>query len=721
MRTIQFKIVYLLFLTNLIFSINPPKSGKFPQGFWDKMDRQNIGKAYGDPGWVRKINNWKQSNNRDAQLEFRIPVLLGKYSDVSSTYFNAADYETLLFGDNETGSMREYYHEISYGNFSVDGDAGGWYNSSSTMQQAVDNTREYVSNVASLADGDFDYGLYDNDGPDNIPNSGDDDGYVDGIIVVYSGCGAEWSPGNDNLWPHVSSLGSYEYVTNDASANGGNIIVSSYAVCPELSGGGDCNTSLIRPMGVYAHEFGHIIGLPDLYDRDDSDGDSEGLGEWCLMASGSWLGVGGDTPGHMSAWCKSQMGWLEPTVLNQNTIGVEIREIESEPFAIKIWEDDYQHNRYFLIENRQAIGFDSEINGTGLMIYHIDESRGYGSSFYSGGPVNDDASHKMVDLEEADGANNLDNNENRGDSGDPFPGFSFNADFNNFTIPSSDNYNGEPTWIAVNNISESDTIMTADIAVRPTSGYSIVYDDGGISGYSYGYSDPNPTYAGVVFTPTLSGNLEQVDFGTPFGDLNYELLIYESFNGSSPENLLGTYTGYISESGWHSVDVDPIQVIEGVDFFVAIVFEGSTYASFDYSMINTGRSYLSPDGTNYYDDISYYGNLNIRSMINYGGLNTDNSSIVLKNYKLYSAFPNPFNPSTKIKYSLPIRGKVDLGIFDLRGRLVNNLVSSIQDPGLKTVEWNGKDDLGNSISSGVYFYKIESNNYVDSKKVIYIK
>ena len=97
------------------------------------------------------------------------------------------------------------------------------------------------------------------------------------------------------------------------------------------------------------------------------------------------------------------------------------------------------------------------------------------------------------------------------------------------------------------------------------------------------------------------------------------------------------------------------------------------------------------------------------------------SRIVLKNYKLYSAFPNPFNPSTKIQYSLPIRGKVDLRVFDLQGRLVNKLVSSIQDPGLKTVEWNGKDDLGNSISSGVYFYKIVSNNYVDSKKVIYIK
>ena len=87
---------------------------------------------------------------------------------MSSTYFNANDYET-LFGDNETGSMREYYHEISYEIFSVDGDARGWYNSSSTMQQAVDNTRECFKR-SIISRWRFDYGLYDNDGPD-IPNS----------------------------------------------------------------------------------------------------------------------------------------------------------------------------------------------------------------------------------------------------------------------------------------------------------------------------------------------------------------------------------------------------------------------------------------------------------------------------------------------------------------------------------------------------------------------
>ena len=715
------KIVAIYFMFNFLFSINPPNYGSFPEGFWEKMNDRGIGQEYGDPGWVKKIQEWKDSSERDTQLEFFIPVLLGKYSDVSSTYFSASDYENMLFDNNSTGTMREYYDEISYGNFSVNGDAGGWYNSSLTMQQAVDNAQQYVANVAALADGDFNYALYDNDGPDNVPNSGDDDGYVDGIIVVYSGCGAEWYPGNNNLWPHASSLGGYEYTTNDASANGGNIIVSSYAVCPELSGGGDCNTSEIRPMGVYAHEFGHIIGLPDLYDRDDSDGGSEGLGEWCLMASGSWLGNAGDTPAHMSAWCKNKLGWLDPTVLDHNTNGLEIPQVETNPYALKIWEDDYEYDRYFLIENRQAMGFDSDINGTGLMIYHIDESQSYGSSRWSGGPVNDDESHKMVDLEEGDGANDLDNNDNRGDSGDPYPGSSLNTNFNDTTNPNANNYNGQSTGISIENISDSDEIMTADIEIRPTAGYAIVYDDGGISGFSYGYSNPNPTYSGVVFTPTRSGMLEEIDFGTPFSELNFELMIYESFNGINPGTLLGTYTGYISEPGWHTVEVNPLEVVEGLEFFVVLVFEGSVYASFDYSLVYTGNSYLSPDGVNYYEDISYYGNLNIRSKISHDELKVGDDSVVLDNFFLYPAYPNPFNPVTTMNYKIPEDGLVQLTIYDMKGRVIRNLVNSKQNSGFKSVRWNGLNNSGLSVSAGIYMYQLSINNYNYTRKIVLLK
>ena len=182
----------------------------------------------------------------------------------------------------------------------------------------------------------------------------------------------------------MSSLGtSYQYTTNDASANGGYIIVNSYFVAPELAGGGDCYTDIIRPIGVYAHEFGHILGLPDLYDRDESNGSSEGIGNWCLMAGGSWNGWAGDTPAHMSAWCKQEMGWVDPTVLDMDQSGVDIPQTETNAFALKIWEDDYFWSRYFLVENRQQTGFDAGLPSNGLMIYHLDENRRWGSNLWS--------------------------------------------------------------------------------------------------------------------------------------------------------------------------------------------------------------------------------------------------------------------------------------------------------------------------------------------------
>ena len=169
-------IISAFLLINIVSAINPPQTGTFPDGFWEKMNQQDIGQSYGDPGWIDKISNHINDPSRDTQLEFFIPVLLGKYADVSTTYFNASDYDELLFGNNPTGSMKEYYNEISYGNFQIDGASGGWYQSSLTMNQAVDNARQYVAEIAALADPDFDYAQYDNDGPDNVPNSGDEDG-----------------------------------------------------------------------------------------------------------------------------------------------------------------------------------------------------------------------------------------------------------------------------------------------------------------------------------------------------------------------------------------------------------------------------------------------------------------------------------------------------------------------------------------------------------------
>ena len=94
-------IISAFLLINIVYCINQPQNGTFPDGIWEKMNQQDIGQNYGDPGWVDKISNIINDPSRDTQLEFFIPVLLGKYADVSTTYFNASDYDELLFGKPE--------------------------------------------------------------------------------------------------------------------------------------------------------------------------------------------------------------------------------------------------------------------------------------------------------------------------------------------------------------------------------------------------------------------------------------------------------------------------------------------------------------------------------------------------------------------------------------------------------------------------------------------
>ena len=707
------------FLLSSIYAINPSQNGVFPDSVLENFLRQEIGSVYGNNGWIKKIQKSIVENNRNTQLEFNLPVLLAKYSDVNDTYFSANDFQNLLFDNNPTGSMKDYYDEISYGNFTVDGVSRGWYQSSLTMVNAVENTKLFVSEIASFADDDFNYADFDNDGPDNIPNSGDDDGYVDGIMVVYSGCGAEWGEGNNNIWPHMSNLGSYEYVTNDIGANGNNIIVSSYAVSPELAGGGDCFNDIIRPIGVFAHEFGHILGLPDLYDR---SGNSEGLGDWCLMASGSWSGWAGDTPAHMSIWCKVQLGWVNPTILLQDEVDYIIPQINVNPFGIKIWEDDYNSSRYFLIENRQPFGFDSDINGNGLLIYHIDENQRYGPNRWSSGLVNDDSNHKLVDLEEADGLDNLDLYDNSGDNGDPYPGVTNNIIFDDYSYPNSNRYSGEATGISVSNITSSDLNMIADFKVRQQLGYAIFYDEMGISGWGWGYEEPQDSYGGVLFTSEESGFITEIDIGVRSAPVSLQLFIYDSFSENVAGNLILSKDVYIESSGWHSEQVDSLEIQSNSNFFVCVKINGSYAISYDNNGILSGRSYFSSDGINYSNNISNYGDINIRSKISYEiELETVDVYDLPLNFGLKSAYPNPFNPVTQLSYDLPQNEMVNITIYDMMGRVIKTLVNSSQTAGYKSVQWNATNDKNEPVSAGLYLYTIQAGEFRQTRKMVLLK
>ena len=246
-------------------------------------------------------------------------------------------------------------------------------------------------------------------------------------------------------------------------ANGQPIRVNDYIMQPAQS-----TRSGMIEIGVFSHEFGHALGLPDLYDTDYS---SDGVGSWCLMASGSWSTP--SSPTHLSAWCKEMMGWIVPVFPQENVLGMEFPNAEENPYAVKLWTHGqldpyigrYSHGQdvgreYFLIENRQHLGSELHLPNTGLLIWHIDNTRN----------SNSNENHRMVDVKAADGHFNGSN------MGDTWPGSTNNYNFDFETIPPSTGWAGVNTEIAVLNVSESDTTMTADIEIHESNPHLSITD-----------------------------------------------------------------------------------------------------------------------------------------------------------------------------------------------------------------------------------------------------
>jgi hypothetical protein len=90
-------------------------------------------------------------------------------------------------------------------------------------------------------------------------------------------------------------------------------------------------------------------------------------------------------------------------------------------------------------------------------------------------------------------------------------------------------------------------------------------------------------------------------------------------------------------------------------------------------------------------------------------------------YNLYNAYPNPFNPVTTLQYDLPEDAMVNIAIYDMMGRVVSNLVSSQQNAGYKSVQWNATNNQGQQVSAGLYLYTIQAGDYNQTKKMVLLK
>ncbi|MEM7414132.1 MAG: M6 family metalloprotease domain-containing protein [Gemmatimonadota bacterium] len=324
--------------------------------------------------------------------EVGLPVVLALFSDSpANPHVTSEDVKRSLFdGPSPYGTMTESYLEMSRGALTVRGDVYGWVRTSLTMNQVVGTDRsfgpdnrvgEYLVEALSEIDPTVDFAQYDNDGPDGIANSGDDDGYVDVVTFEYLEVSA--SCGGPSIWPHRSTLqgrSGAPFKTDDVGVNGDTILIQDYIT----QGATDCSGENVQDAGVITHEFGHALGFPDWYHWIDPSLGPSGrrwvLGCWALMAAGSWgCGPVGSTrepfgPTHMIGFSKEWLGWIDYTDVGEvwnETFELSPAQTDGEVLRIQL---DEAGDEFLLAEYRGLVGFDDELPAAGVLLYKLDEN-----------------------------------------------------------------------------------------------------------------------------------------------------------------------------------------------------------------------------------------------------------------------------------------------------------------------------------------------------------
>lgn len=316
-------------------------------------------------------------------------IILVSFSDKKFTK-TKQNFEDLAnkpnYSDNGgTGSIRDYFTEASFGQFTPQFDVYGPYTLPHDMafygehvgSQNDVNAQQMVVDACNAAyNAGVDFSKYDADG----------NGTIDNVFIYYAGNNEAESPDPNTIWPHRSRIYIGTYTFNDK-------ILGDYACTSEFRGNG----SYMCGIGTFCHEFSHVVGLPDFYDTDYSAGYSA-MGSWDIMTSGNYNN-GGNTPPTYTAYERFYVGWLTPTPLTED-INVDcegsysLNSLISSNEAYIISKTSHNLNgnspnptEFFMLEYRKREGRDTHTEiGEGMLITHIVFNS---STWGNNGPNND--------------------------------------------------------------------------------------------------------------------------------------------------------------------------------------------------------------------------------------------------------------------------------------------------------------------------------------------
>ena len=331
-----------------------------------------------------------------------------------------------------TGSVRDYYYDNSNHMFDPVFDVVGPVDVpySCTDPQGSDNGEAIFSSALTAADDLVDFSDYDSDG----------DGYVDMVFFLVAGYSANYSGNNESyLWPHMY------YLWQNEPHDG--VYFWLYACSTEIAGWENYYAD-VNGIGTFCHEFGHVLGLPDLYDTDynGSGGESRNPGGWSIMAGGSGNNFGRNPVGY-SLYERYALGFATPQLIDAEG-SYTLQPIDSSNTGYRL--NTPTANEFFLIENRQPGKWDRYLPGHGMMVARVDSTN---ARVWERNEVNCNPNRMYYDLMRAKYTGQ--------DSGsDPFPGTAGVTSITNFTKPNLHTWDGQFNEFALKNITEDNQVIT---------------------------------------------------------------------------------------------------------------------------------------------------------------------------------------------------------------------------------------------------------------------
>ncbi len=288
-------------------------------------------------------------------------------------------------------------------------------------------------------------------------------------------------------------------------------------------------------------------------------------------------------------------------------------------------------------------------------------------------------------------------------------------------------------YLILNNSSMNDYSFTYGASGTNPPAYVFDYTVNAAVG-SFGWNTGDTVC--VYFDPIFGGKLDSIKVQfSKAGSLQGGVWEY---TGSQRPTPLGasmiSFTANPVNNSWTNIDLTSYgkstskafavafpTLAGGVQVSVSPYPATSPYHSYTYLTSSDASSgvagwyYVTKDASNIYI-------YQIKAYISVGTVGNEKTLEVLpSSYSLSQNYPNPFNPSTKIQYTLPENAKVTVRIYDMLGRVIKTLVSGEESAGMHQITWNGDNEAGQKVATGIYMYSISTNKFVQTKKMVLMK